>query len=101
MGPLVLQLEADLVINKQLGGGPQDVGHAEWLQTDVEVFRGLHLLGALEGRKTGATAVLQKGVWAGLWWFVFPHVDIRADVIQRWSDGPSTLTLLVQVNGYL
>ncbi|HZX41869.1 MAG TPA: hypothetical protein VFE93_08535 [Myxococcaceae bacterium] len=51
--------------------------------------------------ETGATPGLQKGVWAGLWWFAFPHVDIRADVIQHWSEGPSTLTFLVQVNGYL
>ncbi len=99
--PLVVQVEADLVLNKQLGGGPQDVGHAEWLQTDVEVFRGLHLIGALEGRKTGATPVLEKGAWGGLWWFAVPHLDVRADVIERWSEGPSTLTYLVQVNGYL
>ena len=99
--PLVVQVEADVLLNKQLGSGAQDVGHAEWLQTDVEVFRGLHLLGALEGMKTGATPVLQKGAWAGLWWFAFPHVDFRADVVQRWSEGPSTLTVLVQANGYL
>jgi hypothetical protein len=99
--PLVVQVEADLLLNKQLGGGAQDVGHAEWLQTDVEVVRGLHLLGALEGMKTGATPELQKGVWGGLWWFAFPHLDVRADVVQRWGQGPSTLTFLIQANGYL
>lgn len=99
--PLVVQVEADLLLNKQLGTGPQDVGHAEWLQTDVEVVRGLHLLAALEGTKTGATPVLQRGAWAGVWWFAFPHIDIRADVVERWSEGPSTLTFLVQANGYL
>lgn len=99
--PVVVQVEADLLLNKQLGAGSQDVGHAEWLQTDVEVFRGLHLLAALEGMKTGASPVLQRGAWAGLWWFAFPHVDIRTDVVERWSEGPSTLTVLVQANGYL
>ena len=99
--PLVVQVEADLLLNNQLGGGSQDVGHAEWLQADVEVFRGLHVVGALESMETGATPGLQKGVWAGLWWFAFSHVDIRADMIQRWSDSPSTLTFLVQMNGYL
>jgi hypothetical protein len=98
--PLVIQLEADVLLNKELGVGPQDVGHAEWLQADIEVVRGLHVLGALEGTKTGATP-LQTGVWGGLWWFAVPHIDLRADVVQRWGNGPSTLTFLVQANVYL
>jgi len=98
--PLVLQMEADVLLNKELNGGPQDVGHAEWLQADVEVVRGLHLLGAAEGMKTGTTD-FQTGLWGGIWWFLFPHFDIRADAIQRWGQGPSNLTFLVQLNGYL
>ena len=99
--PLVIQVEADVLLNKQLGGGPQDVGHAEWLQADLEPLRGVHLLAALEGTKTGAIPVPKTGAWGGLWWFVLPHLDVRADVVQRWGDGPSTLTFLVQANGYL
>jgi len=99
--PLVIQVEADLLLTQELGGRPRDVGHAEWLQADLEVLRGLHLLGALEGAKTGASTVLQRGAWGGLWWFAFPHVDMRADVVQRWGEGPSTLTFLVQANAYL
>jgi hypothetical protein len=99
--PLVVQVEADLLLNEELGHGPQDVGHAEWLQVDLEALRGLHVLAAVEGTKTGATPVLQTGAWAGLWWFAFPHLDIRADVVQRWGEGPSTLTFLLQANGYL
>jgi hypothetical protein len=98
--PLVLQMEADVLLNKELNGGPQDVGHAEWLQADVEVVRGLHLIGAAEGMKTGTTD-FQTGLWGGIWWFLFPHFDIRADAIQRWGQGPSNLTFLVQLNGYL
>ena len=99
--PLVLQAEADLLLENQLGSGNQDVGHAEWLQMDLEPLRGLHVTGALEGMKTGTTPDLQRGAWGGLWWFVFPHVDVRADVVQRWGQGPATTTFLVQLNGYL
>jgi hypothetical protein len=99
--PLVLQMEADLLLNKELGSGNQDVGHAEWLQADLEPLRGLHVFGALEGMKTGATPDLQRGLWGGLWWFVVPHVDMRADVVERWDQGPPTTTFLVQLNGYL
>jgi hypothetical protein len=99
--PLVLQVEADLLLNQQLGSGTQDVGHAEWFQADLEPVRGLHVFGALEGMKTGANPELQRGAWGGLWWFVFPHVDMRADVVQRWGQGPATSTFLLQLNGYL
>ena len=99
--PLVLQAEADLLLENQLGSGNKDVGHAEWLQMDLEPLRGLHVTGALEGMKTGTTPDLQRGAWGGLWWFVFPHVDVRADVVQRWGQGPATTTFLVQLNGYL
>lgn len=99
--PLVLQVEVDLLLKKELGRGVQDVGHAEWFQADLELLRGLHVIGALEGMKTGAAPSLQTGVWGGLWWFAFPHLDLRADVIERRGQGPSTLTVLFQVNGYL
>jgi len=99
--PLVLQIEGDLLLENQLGGGIQDTGHAEWLQADLEPLRGVHVFGALEGMKTGTTPELQRGVWGGLWWFVVPHVDIRADAVQRWGQGPPTTTFLVQLNGYL
>jgi hypothetical protein len=99
--PLVLQIEGDLLLENQLGSGLQDTGHAEWLQADLEPLRGFHVFGALEGMKTGTTPELQRGAWGGLWWFVFPHVDIRADAVQRWGQGPTTTTFLVQLNGYL
>jgi len=99
--PLVLQVEGDLLLENQLGNRLQDTGHAEWLQADLEPLRGLHVFGALEGMKTGTTPELQRGVWGGLWWFVVPHVDIRADAVQRWGQGPPTTTFLVQLNGYL
>ena len=89
------------MLKQDLGTGKQDVGHAEWLQADLEVVRGLHVTGALEAMKTGADPSLQRGVWGGLAWFAFPHLDLRADVIERSGQGPSTLTVLFQVNGYL
>ena len=99
--PLVLQAEIDVLLDKQLGGGALDVGHAEWLQADLQLVRGLHLVAALEGMKAGGTPGFQRGVWGGLWWFVFPHLDMRADVIERGGQGPSNMTVLFQLNGYL
>jgi hypothetical protein len=51
--------------------------------------------------KAGGVAGFQRGVWGGLWWFILPHLDMRADVIERGGQGPSNLTVLVQLNGYL
>jgi len=99
--PLVLQVEANLLLHETLGSGVQDVGHAEWFQADLEPLRGLHLFGALEGMKTGSTPEFQRGAWGGVWWFVFPHVDMRADVVERWGQGSPTSTFLIQLNGYL
>jgi hypothetical protein len=99
--PLVLQVEADLLLNENLGSGTHDVGHAEWFQADLEPLKGLHVFGALEGMRSGTSPDLQLGSWGGLWWFVFPHVDMRADVVQRWGQVPTTTTFLVQLNGYL
>jgi hypothetical protein len=99
--PLVLQAEIDVLVDKQLGGGPLDVGHAEWLQADLQLVRGLHLVAALEGMKAGGTPGFQRGVWGGLWWFVLPHLDMRADVIERGGQGPSNISVLLQLNGYL
>ncbi len=100
--PVVVQVEADLLLNKQLGAGSQDVGHAEWLQTDVEVFRGLHLLAALEGHEDRGLARPAAG---SLGRACGGSPSPTSTSARTWSnagvEGPSTLTVLVQANGYL
>src|SRR5215510_3765144 len=46
--PLVLSAEVDALINSTLGGGNVQTGYAGWLQADIEVLRGVHLLPAVE-----------------------------------------------------
>ncbi len=99
--PLVLLGEVDLLINSSLGNGGASAGHADWLQADVEVLRGVHLLTAVEGMSPPGGGASSLGLWGGAAWFLFPHFDIRADWIRRSTTGsPPTVTYLIQGNGY-
>ena len=100
--PLVLSAEIDALLAVPLGDRAVNVGYAGWLQADVEVLRGVHLVPAFETLRSPAGGADNFGWWAGVAWFVMPHLDVRADLIRRWSAGsPATDTFLVQINGYL
>ncbi len=100
--PLVLLAEVDALITTALGNGGASAGHADWLQADVEVLRGVHILSAVEGMKPPGGGPSSLGLWGGAAWFVVPHLDVRADWIRRSTSGsPSTDTFLLQLNGYL
>jgi hypothetical protein len=99
--PLVLLGEVDLLINSSLGNGGASAGHADWLQADIEMMRGVHLLTAVEGMSPPGGGASSLGLWGGAAWFLFPHFDIRADWIRRSTTGsPTTVTYLIQANGY-
>ncbi len=100
--PLVLLAEVDALITTPLGNGGASAGHADWLQADVEVLRGVHIVSAIEGMKPPGGGASSLGVWGGAAWFVIPHLDVRADWVRRSTTGaPPTMTFLLQVNGYL
>jgi len=100
--PVVLSVEFDALLSVALGNGSVETGHAGWLQADVEVVRGVHLVSAAERLSSPAGGAPQFGWWGGVAWFVVPHLDVRADVIRRSSaDSPTTDTFLIQINGYL
>ena len=100
--PLVLSFEADALLSSGLGSSSLKTGHAGWLQADLEVLRGVHLISAAERLSSPAGGAAQYGWWAGAAWFVFPHLDVRADMVRRTSsDSPTTNTFLIQLNGYL
>ena len=100
--PLVLLLELDALLSSELGRSSLQTGHAGWLQADLEVLRGVHLLAAAERLASPAGGAAQHGLWGGAAWFVIPHLDVRADVIRRSAgDSPVTHTFLIQLNGYL
>ena len=100
--PLVLSAEVDALLSSALGSGSVKVGHTSWLQGDLEILRGVHLVSAAEHLASPAGGATRFGLWGGVAWFVFPHLDVRGDVIRRSSaDQPTTNTFLVQLNGYL
>jgi hypothetical protein len=94
--PLVLSAEFDALLTDALGRGVR-AGHTGWLQADLEVLRGAHLVAALEHLRPPAGGPAQFGGWGGLAWFIAPHLDVRADFIRR----SSADTYLIQLNGYL
>ena len=89
--PLALFAELDLLLSSSHGG------HASWLQADLETLQGVHLVGAFETLHEPSTDGTSTGIWGGVAWFVFPHLDVRADWIRR---SPAD-SFLVQINGYL
>jgi hypothetical protein len=100
--PLVLSAELDLLFDAALGASSVKAGQAGWLQADLEIVRGVHLLSAAEGLRSPSGGSTQKGLWGGAAWFVLPHLDLRADYVRRFSaDSPATDTFLIQFNGYL
>jgi len=100
--PLVLSFEADALLSSGLGSSSVKTGHAGWLQADLEVLRGVHLISAAERLSSPAGGAAQYGWWGGAAWFIVPHLDVRADVVRRTSsDSPTTNTFLIQLNGYL
>jgi hypothetical protein len=94
--PLVLSAEVDALITSTLGSSVR-VGQAGWLQADLEVLRGVHVVSAVEDLRSPVGGSVQFGFWGGLAWFVMPHLDVRADWIRR----SEVDTYLIQLNGYL
>lgn len=90
---LVLLAEAD-VMNRSR----QDLGYVGFLQGDLEVTQGLHVIVTGEAldrgfKDTGDAVVDPKrrpgngqprfGAWLGMGWFFWHHLDLRFDVIYR------------------
>jgi hypothetical protein len=78
-------------------------GYVGFVQGDFEPVQGVH--GILTGEMMSQPvnqAVTQFGVWIGAAWFVFSHVDVRVDAIQRGGSGlPTNRTILAQLHVYL
>ena len=79
--PLVLSGEADVVLERP-SLGPAQTLLASMAQADVEVLRGVHLIGTLENKKPDGGAPSYGG-WLGVDWFFAPHADLRVDLMKR------------------
>ncbi len=79
------------------------IGYVGFLQADVEPIQGLHAIATGEVLERTATGEATRvGMWLGVAWFAFPHVDLRVDGIRRTAaDSPAALTLLAQAHLYL
>ena len=100
--PLVFIAELDALLSTVLGHRTVKTGLAGWLQADLEVLRGVHLVSAIERLSSPDGSAAQLGWWGGAAWFIVPHLDVRADVIRNSSLGsPTTNTFLIQLNCYL
>ncbi len=78
---LVLMTEVDFVASSP-DGAPSQTGLATMVQADYEYIQGLHFILTGETKDPG-----QQGISAGGWltaaWFIAPHFDIRADLMER------------------
>jgi len=81
--PLVLLAEFDALLDAPAGIGAT----RRWvglLQADVEPRQGVHLIAAGEALSAGLdTTERSWSGWLGVDWFVWSHVDVRADFIRQ------------------
>ncbi len=116
--PLVLLTEVDLLADSQQKsaslGAVNAVGVASYLQADLELIQGLHLMGTSEFYDKPASAVAATpppkigpvyAGWATLSWFFLPHVDARVDAVwtsaEVMNQRSSVTTLMAQLHAYL
>lgn len=81
---LALIAELDALVRGSQQGGTQ-AGVVGYAQADLEVVRGLHLLGTVEFLREdqrGATG-MQLGGWLGLSWFAARGLEVRLDGFAR------------------
>ncbi len=106
--PLVLLGEVDALFNSQLdtyNAAQNHFGIVGYLQADVEVFQGVHIIGTGEFYNPSFDQVSTSvGGWLGAQWFFAPHFDARFDWVQQ-SIGTGArfdaTSFLFQLHGYL
>lgn len=103
--PLVLLAEFDALLDAPTGMGASRrwVG---FLQADVEPRQGIHLIAAGEGLSAGLNTTQRSwSGWVGVDWFVWSHIDLRADFVrQALGAGPERFqvtSFILQGHAYL
>jgi hypothetical protein len=103
--PLVLMTEWDFALESPRRASWRK-GIVGFLQADVEVFQGMHLIGTGEAQNVGVHGPPWSwGTWLSYAWFFAPHADLRFDSVYQHigSSAGSTgaLSLLLQGHLYL
>lgn len=100
VAPLVLMLEADLLLDKP-SGSPVASGYTGLLQADYELTQGIHLMGTAEFLRRPGSEGTALGGWLTFNYFVFPQLELRLDtILRRIGEGPTAsneLSLLGQL----
>ncbi|MBK7582946.1 MAG: hypothetical protein IPI67_22470 [Myxococcales bacterium] len=106
--PLVVLVEADVLKKSRF-----DLGYVSFVQLDLELVQGLHLLGTAEVLDAGYQDTgdrfntLRKlpgfgrpafGAWGSVDWFFLPQLEMRVDLLARQAE---PTTLLAQLHVYL
>jgi hypothetical protein len=103
--PLVLMIEWDYSLESPKYA-PRRKGVVGFLQADVELIQGMHVIGTGEARNVGTNGPpVSWGTWLSYAWFFAPHADLRFDSIyQRLNasaGSTSAYSLLLQGHLYL
>jgi hypothetical protein len=108
---LTLLAEADYLLSvprARDGIGPLRTasGFVAFAQADVEPWKGLHFMLALEGLNHGMrNSHTQLGGMLSTVWFFAPHADLRLDLILRHAPGvetsPPSATVVAQLHFFL
>ncbi len=104
--PLALMAEADLLVWQQPTSLDR-LGFAAFVQADLELMQGLHLVGSLEGMHQGDGARGPSlGGWGAVAWYALPHLEVRLDAIIRRQTSASSAastgaTLMAQIHVFL
>jgi hypothetical protein len=105
--PVVFSAEWDAVVLSEAATttarAMSSLGASGFLQADVEVVQGLHLSTTGEALNTNFSSQSSTYEWWGtVWWFLGPHVDLRADVVVlKPPAAPSSTSLLGMVHAFL
>ncbi|MCI0573716.1 MAG: hypothetical protein L0Y66_23520, partial [Myxococcaceae bacterium] len=104
---LALMGELDVLMKSTEEDGA-NIGGVGYLQADLEVVRGLHLMGTVEALRSDRSG--QKGVNLGGWlsgsWYFTRGLELRVDTIMRQrqllrGEPTSSLLVLAQLHLYL
>lgn len=102
---LVLATEADYVLYSSKERDHRK-GWVGYLQADVELLQGIHLIGTGEMHNVGVGNTLASyGAWLSYQWFFAPHADVRLDNVfyrlRSQSESSDALALMAQLHVYL
>lgn len=102
---LLVASEVDYVLSSSEGRDHRK-GWVGYLQADVELLQGIHLIATGESNNVGIDdTVASFGAWLSYQWFFAPHADVRVDNVfyrlRTATQSSDAFALLAQLHVYL